>query len=132
MTVFDNLLTVAAPWWPVAKWSAIALAIIIPVAGWYHANSVLIDVRAELVSAIKDRDIAEHDRDGAIAANAGFPKLLSQQKEQLASLAASCEAASKEPQAAAEAVRAVPVKVSKDHGPVVMNAWFDAGFEREP
>ena len=132
MTVFDNLLTVAAPWWPMAKWSAIALAVIIPVAGWHHANSVLSDAKAELAAAIKDRGIAEHDRDGAIAANARFPAIIASANQALASLKAACDAASKEPQKAAEAVRAIPVKVSKDHGPVVMNAWFDAGFEREP
>ena len=108
------------------------MAIVIPIAGWHHANSVLNDARAELASAIKDRDIAEHDRDGAIAANARFPAIMASANQALASLKAACEAASKEPQAAAEAVRAVPVKVSKDHGPAVMNAWFDAGFEREP
>ena len=89
-------------------------------------------MQALQVEIIKARDIAEHDRDGAIAANARFPAIMAQQKQQLASLAASCEAASKEPQRAAEAVRVVPVKFSKEHGPTAMNAWFDAGFEREP
>ena len=132
MTIIDNLTTVAAPWFPIAKWGALALAIIIPVAGWHHDHKAMLDAQVATATAIKDRDIAEHDRDGAIAANARFPAIIASANQALASLKAACEAASKEPQAAAEAVRAVPVKVSKDHGPVVMNAWFDAGFEREP
>ena len=127
-----SLLDAVAPWIPIAKWGALALAIVIPMAGWHHDHEALLDAQAATATAIKDKGIAEHDRDGAIAANARFPAIIASANQALASLKAACEAASKEPQAAAEAVRAVPVKVSKDHGPAVMNAWFDAGFEREP
>ena len=124
MTIFDNLTTVAAPWISFFKWACITLSFIIPLAGWRWEAHRVTQLQALQVETVKARDIAAHDRDSAIAANSGMARQLSAQNGQLSSLASSCEGASKEPQKAAQAVMAAPVKVSKDHGPKVMNDFF--------
>lgn len=125
-------MAILAAWMPLVKWGILALTILIPVLGWNHANGELDSQRALLEQSVKDRAIAEHDRDGATAANHGLSQQIASQNGAMSSLAASCEAKSKAPQKAARAVMAVPVLVSAGHGAAAMNAWLREQFSNAP